>query len=240
MGFVDLHSHVLPGLDDGSPDLATSIAMLRALEAVGFERIAATPHQKEAQFLPDAAAIDHAFGQVQGALHDAGIRLELSLAAENFWDATFFRRWQDGTVPRYDGGRAFLFEIAPADLPTRFVETLFQIRVKGFLPVLAHPERYRAIADDLSFAEKLGADTPLVVDLGALAGYHGWRTGRVARRLVAEGLAHAAASDVHEPSDVRAAAEGIAWIRKKLGVRAVTRLCDENPRRILAGEGTEP
>lgn len=240
MGFVDLHSHVLPALDDGSPDMATSMAMIKGLVAVGYDHLTATPHQKEAQFMPTRAAIDGAHTTVRAAMADAGVAAGLSLAAENYWDTTFFTRWQDGSVPRYGSARAFLFEIPTGDLPTRFVDTLFQIQVKGFLPVMAHPERYRPFWSDLPLLERIGGSCPLVVDLGALAGYHGRKVGRVARQLVKERLVHAAASDVHGPTDVRAAAEGIAWIEKKLGRAAVVRLCDENPRRILAGELPEP
>jgi protein-tyrosine phosphatase len=235
MGLCDLHSHVLPALDDGAVDLATSGAMLAGLRDIGFSDVCATPHQKAAQFLPDLADIQAAYEQARGQTIPG---LTLHLAAENFWDDVFFARSQgrEAGFPRYDGGKAFLFEIHPEDVPVRLEDTLFQLSVRGFLPVMAHPERYRPLCADEDRLARLGQSTALVVDLGALAGYHGFRAGRTARRLVAEGIAHAAASDVHSPSDVRAAAEGISWIKKKLGPAAVTRLLDENPRRILAGE----
>jgi protein-tyrosine phosphatase len=236
MGFVDLHSHVLPALDDGSPDLETSVAMLRMLRAVGFDEVCATPHQKASQFLPPLAAVQEAYRRTAGAVEQAGLRLPLRLAAENYWDHVFFERTRDGSFPRYDEGRAFLFEIPPDEVPARFEEALFSLAARGFLPVMAHPERYTRFWGDLDRLARIGRSCALVVDLGALAGYHGWRVGRVARRLVADGIAHAAASDVHSPSDVRAAAEGIQWIRKRLGEAGVARLLDENPRRVLAGE----
>lgn len=236
MGFVDLHAHVLPALDDGSPDMATSVAMLKSLAQVGYQRITATPHQKAEQFMPSRADIDSAHAATRSALADAGIELELGLAAENYWDAVFYERWQAGDVPGYDGGKAFLFEIPTEDLPTRFDDTLFQISVKGLFPVMAHPERYKPFWSDHDHLARLADRCAMVVDLGAIAGYHGWRVGRVARQLVKDRVVHAVASDAHTPGDVRAAAEGIAWIRKKLGDAAVTRLLDENPRRILAGE----
>jgi tyrosine-protein phosphatase YwqE len=75
----------------------------------------------------------------------------------------------------------------------------------------------------------------MVVDLGAVAGYHGRREAKAARALLKQGIAHAAATDIHSPGDIRVAAEGMAWIRKKLGGAALVRLCDDNPRSILAG-----
>ena len=225
MGYA---SHVLPGLDDGAPDPATSVAMLRALHSAGYDLVCATPHQKASQFLPSAADIQAAFADLSPETP-----VELHLGAENFWDDVFFDRWRTGQIPAYDQTRAFLFEIPVNEVPLRLEETLFQMRTQGLLPVMAHPERYVLPWDRLAH---LAESIALVVDLGALSGYHGARAGKAAQKLVLDRLAHAAATDIHSVADTRAALEGIAWIKKKLGPDAVSRLCDENPRRILRGE----
>lgn len=238
MGLCDLHSHVLFGIDDGAPDLGTSLAMLRGLVALGYDRVTATPHQKAAQYLPTARQIADTHAEVTAALAAAGIVVELGLAAENYWDDVFHARLAESgapELPRYDGGRAFLFEIPNAELPTRFEESLFRIATRGLLPVLAHPERYRPFWDDFDRAARLAQSIPMVIDLAALAGHHGTKPAKLARRLVEERIAHAAASDVHREDDVRLAAEGLAWMKKRVGADEVRRLCDENPRQILAG-----
>lgn len=235
MGYLDLHSHVLPGLDDGSPDPATSAAMVRGLAAVGFDIICATPHQKAGQFLPSLEAIDRA----HAGLLAQDLRVALPLAAENMWDDVFFERFEAGSIPSYDGGPAFLVEFRPSALPVGLMQHVFTLRMQGKLPVIAHPERYEPLYGAADLVAQLRAECALVVDLGALAGYHGRKRGKVARAMVKDGIAHAAASDAHTLADVRAAAEGIEWIRKKIGERAVTRLLVENPRRIFAGEHPE-
>lgn len=232
MGYLDLHAHILPALDDGAPDEETGLAMLRMLAQVGYETVTATPHQKAAQYMPSREDIAAALARLRAR----DLPLHLGLAAENYWDDVFFQRWRAGEIPSYDGDKAFLFEIPVEEVPARFEDTLFQMRLGRRLPVMAHPERYRPFWDDPQRLERLGRQVALVVDLGAIAGYHGWRVGRAARRLVQEGLAHAVASDVHALSDVRAAAEGIAWIRKKIGPEAERRLLCDNPRAILTGE----
>jgi protein-tyrosine phosphatase len=236
MGFVDLHSHVLPGLDDGSPDPATSLQMLQGLAALGFDTVCATPHQKAGQFLPSRDAIDAAHTATCRAAAEAAVSLRLPLGAENMWDAVFHERLEADTIPAYDGGPAFLVEFARTGLPVGLTEHLFRLRMRGKLPVIAHPERYPALHADDALLETLRAQGALVVDLGAIAGYHGRPEARAARGMLERGIAHAVASDAHTPTDVRVAAEGIAWIRKRLGDAAVTRLLDHNPRRILAGE----
>jgi protein-tyrosine phosphatase len=236
LGFVDLHSHVLPGLDDGSPDMATTLTMLRGLQALGFDTVCATPHQKAGQFLPALDAIRGAHAAVRQALSDAGVGLHLSLAAENMWDSVLFERIQSDAIPSYDDGRAFLVEFTPVQLPPSLGQHIFALRRRGRLPVIAHPERYHPLWSAPDVVTTLNANCALVVDLAAVAGYHGRREGKAARAYLEQGLAHAAATDVHSPGDLRGAAEGVAWIKKRLGERALIRLLDENPRRILAGE----
>lgn len=235
MGLVDLHSHVLPGLDDGAPDLATSLMMVRGLASIGFERVCATPHQKQS-FRPDGAAIASARAALESELGARDVAVELSLGAENMWDEVFFQRMRDDTIPAYDNGPAFLVELPIRDLPAGLEDRLFDLRMGARLPVIAHPERYQPLWDDRDRVQRLAGAAALVVDLGAVAGFFGRKQAKAARWMVSAGLAHAAASDAHDPNDIRVAAQGIAWIRKKLGDAGVDRLLDTNPRQILAGE----
>src|SRR5258706_3506589 len=86
MGFVDLHSHVLPGLDDGSRALTDSVELTRALAGMGFDAVCATPHQRVGFFVPSRAEIDAAYDALRAAMAGAGVVLTLHLGAENFWD----------------------------------------------------------------------------------------------------------------------------------------------------------
>jgi protein-tyrosine phosphatase len=237
MGFVDLHAHYLPALDDGSRDQAMSMEMVGVVAALGFDRLQATPHQRAGLFMPDRASIDAAFSWLVGEVGRLHPGVQVGLGAENYWDEVFLTRLHRGEgLPTYDGGPAFLFELNPGIMPPRFVETLFDLRIKGRLPVMAHPERYKMIQHDPARAEALGRSAALVVDLGAIDGAHGRAEMKTARRLLEDGLAHAVATDIHTPDDQRAIAAGMSWIRKRLGPEALRRLLDHNPRRILAGE----
>jgi protein-tyrosine phosphatase len=232
-GYVDLHSHFLPALDDGATDLEVSLRMVAAVTDLGFSQLTATPHQRAGMYLPSRPDIDRAFAEVTDAV---GGKVALGLAAENFWDDVLHERLSGGGLPSYPGGRAFLFEVDPQLMPPHIEDRLFEQRVAGRLPVMAHPERYRAIQKDMSRAEAIGRTAAMLVDLGAVAGAYGWLQKRAARRLLEENLVHAVATDVHRPDDARAAAAGMAWIRKRLGPDTLDRLLGENPRRILAGD----
>ena len=111
MGYVDLHSHVLFGLDDGAPDSRTAVAMLDGLAALGVTEQCVTPHQKAGQFMPAWDAVEKTLADLEQlrAPHHPTLRL----AAENMWDDVFFQRVTEGTVPGYANTPAFLVEIPP-------------------------------------------------------------------------------------------------------------------------------
>jgi len=234
--YVDLHSHFLPGLDDGAESFATCLSMVRALAEMGFSDLCATPHQFAGMFEPPLDQVRLTFDQVSHGIAAVLPEVRLLLGAENYWDDVLAARLRQGEPPCYDGGKAFLFEISPLVMPPRLEEALFDIRVGGRLAVLAHPERYPAVQRDPAVAEGLGRQAALLVDLAALSGTGDRTEIRTARRLVEEGLAHAAASDIHDPEDGPAIASGLAWIEKRLGAEAVKRLLSDNPRRILKGQ----
>ena len=236
MGYVDLHNHVLFGLDDGSTDLSVSLAMLRGLVDLGFSEICATPHQKAGHYMPAWPEIERTYAEISTAIAREPWAPRMHLAAENMWDDVFFERMQHGTIPSYDGGSAFLFELRPHEVPVGLTDYVFKLQMAGKLPVLAHPERYQAMWSNDALLMKLRESCALVVDLGALGGAHGKNEAKAARRMIEDDIAHAVASDSHNVGDVRLAAEGIAWIKKRKGDRAVTRLLDDAPRAILTGE----
>lgn len=234
MGFVDLHSHVLPGVDDGAPDEPTAIAMLDGLAALGITEQCVTPHQKANQYLPSRERIAAALSVVERARRPE--HPSVRLGAESMWDDVFIRRVAEDQIPYYRDTAAFLVEVPPPLFPPGMTDVLFKLRLRGKVPVLAHPERYHPLWDDDDQARALRRVCAFVVDLGAVAGFHGRRETRAARHLLETGIACAVASDAHQVGDLQQAATGLAWIEKKLGHAAVVRLFDHAPRTILAGE----
>jgi protein-tyrosine phosphatase len=234
MGFVDLHSHVLYGVDDGARDEAAAIAMLDGLATLGVTEQCVTPHQKAGQYLPSWEHIERTLAAVEGARKPD--HPTLRLGAESMWDDVFVRRIASDEIPHYRGTSAFLVEVPPPLLPPGMVDQLFRLRIKGMVPVLAHPERYQPLWDDDELARALRRVCAFVVDLGAVAGFHGRRETRAARHLLETGIACGVATDAHQIGDLQQAAAGISWIEKKLGHAALVRLFDHAPRAILAGE----
>jgi len=234
MSFVDLHSHVLYGLDDGAPDEATTVAMLDGLATLGIGEQCVTPHQRAGQYMPSWDRIEASLAAVERLRRPN--HPTLRLGAENMWDDVFIARLAANQIPRYRNSYAFLVEIPPPLLPPGMIDHLFKLRIHRMVPVLAHPERYQPLWGDDDLARSLRRVCAFVVDLGAVAGFHGKRETRAARHLLEIGLACGVATDLHQIGDLQQAAAGLAWIDKKLGHAAVMRLFDHAPRVILAGE----
>ena len=114
-------------------------------------------------------------------------------------------------------------------MPAGIENELFHLRVSGYLPVMAHPERYLASSGTWRWPSGSARHAALMVDLGALDGAHGKQEMKTARKLVLEGLAHAAASDIHRPEDQTSVAAGMAWIRKQLGDSALDHVAGREP-----------
>lgn len=234
MNWVDLHSHIVFDVDDGVADLTQSLAVVAALKALGFSEICATPHQKVGQYLPAWDLCTARFADIQDALPPGSPLLHLG--AENMWDDVFHQRYREQSIPCYDQGTAFLFELSPSLWPPAFLDTVFAARMRGQLPVLAHPERYRELYGNEALVEKVAAQCAMVVDAAAIVGHHGGREAEAAKWLLRLGHVHALASDSHRTLDVAQAQEGIEWVAKHYGNATVDRMLGEAPRMILQGE----
>ncbi len=233
--YIDLHCHVLPGLDDGPPDLDAAVALVLALEGLGFGEIHPTPHQKEGSWAPSAEQRGQAAEQLRRALQQRGAQVVIGdPGGENMWDSLFVQRHSAGDYPTYAGGKAFLVEFSPDQgLPPGLTEQLFRDRLEGRLPVVAHVERYPQLLSQPQRLAELGQRAALLVNLSSLAS---WIWGRATRRLVRAGLVHAVASDGHNLVDTEAGRKGMNWLRSAMGEEAAALLLRDNPRRILSGE----
>jgi protein-tyrosine phosphatase len=196
---VDLHTHVLPGVDDGSPDLETSLAMLRTAGADGIGTVVATPHLRE-DFLMSGESIEPAVRALQQAADEESIGVRLVAGAEI---ATTMLLDLDEDAIRglcIGDGPYVLVETPYAAFPPHFPDSVIDLKARGFEPVLAHPERCTTFLRDRErLAEVVGEGVLCSITAGSMEG----RFGRPARELAAwlfeRGLVANVASDAHDP-----------------------------------------
>jgi protein-tyrosine phosphatase len=235
-GWVDLHCHWIPGVDDGAPSLDAGLAILRGLGSLGFERVVATPHMRPGLFDNTAAELQAAFADVQVQLSEHTDLPERALSSEHFFDDVVFHRILAGEGLPYPGEAAVLLEFYESNFPLRLDQLLGQLRQRKLTPVVAHPERYRSLWEQPETLERLLDQGALaLLDVAALIGKYGRRPQRCAEQFLERGLYHAACSDAHRPEDVDQVARGIERLRRLYGHDVVVALLVDGPREILAG-----
>ncbi len=195
---IDLHCHLLPGIDDGPRDLATTLTMAQLQVEAGVTTVATTPHVS--WDLPnDAATIARRLGDVRAALSAAKIPLELVGGAEI--DVHQASELPDDELHRLalGGGRWLLVE-APLQRALPLEPVVYNLLDRGHLVLIAHPERSPAVQRDPASLARLAAAGVLTqITASSLVGRFGRSVQRFAERLLDEGLAHTLASDAHDP-----------------------------------------
>ena len=232
---IDLHSHLLPGIDDGVRTIAESLDLLRAAHEDGIARIAATPHVRE-DYPTTPAEMELRLAEVCGAAREAAIPVEVLPGGE--LDLEFAARLDDADLRRFGlGGRPslLLLEFPYLGWPLQLADLVFDLQLRGFRIVLAHPERNVDVQHDPERLRPL-VDSGVVVQLTAasLDGRLGGAPRTAAKRLIDSRLAHLLASDAHAP-DVRSV--GLSRAREAAGDDAVARwLTEDVPAALLAGD----
>jgi protein-tyrosine phosphatase len=235
-GFIDLHSHWVAGIDDGVRDVEGSLALLRGLAEIGFDKVVATPHMRPGMFDNTAVDLRHAYDRTMAALASARGLPERGLACEHFFDDVVYNRFLVGEAIPYPGGHAALVEFPSSAFPTRVGHRFFDLRRRGVRPVIAHPERYDPVWADASVLDPLlDGGAVLLLDLASLAGKYGRASRKAAEELLAAGYYQAACSDAHGVKDVRDVKEGIAMLFDQIGPEEATFLLVDGPREILDG-----
>jgi protein-tyrosine phosphatase len=235
-GFVDLHCHFVPGIDDGARTRDEGLELLRRLKRAGFDTAIATPHMRPGLFDNTRDVLLTAFEAFRASMSGEPDIPEIGLSSEHYFDDIVFQRLLEGDGLPYPGGHAVLLEFYDMDFMPGIALRLFELRRRRLVPVIAHPERYRCFWKSHERLEELvNAGAAALLDVGALIGKYGKEPQKCARRMLEDDLYYAACSDAHRPDDVDEVEAGMKLIEKRYGPDEVTRLFDDGPRDILEG-----
>jgi protein-tyrosine phosphatase len=199
---VDMHSHLLPGLDDGAETVAHSLDLLRELRALGFTKLVMTPHIMGDFYKNTPEGIRTALTTLQAAAAEAGLAdVVLECAAEYYLDEWLGRKLADGTELLTFGRehRYLLLETSYLNEPLNLNGTIFDLQAAGYRPVLAHPERYVYLYNRFSELERLRKEhgVLLQLNLNSLAGYYSPAARHVAEKLIDGRLVDFVGTDTH-------------------------------------------
>jgi protein-tyrosine phosphatase len=224
---IDVHSHILPALDDGVKTLAESIESLKGLSEIGFTHVVATPHFYPGLFTPSVADIDSTLVKVREALLAEAVPLALIRGRECFLDFQLTTAPERETFPfEWNGRRYLLIEIsgsAALRAVSSYVRTLGPV---GVTPILAHAERHGPIIDRPERIEdfrKMGFK--IQIDLISFTDSASPQLRKTAFKLLESASIDLVASDLHSPSQLLSVREGADVLRKRLGEDGFRKLC---------------
>lgn len=195
---TDLHSHILPGVDDGAPDLNTSMELIWRMSTWGIRRIIATPHVARHTFENTPDELDRALVGVIDEARRRNVDVELSRSAEYRIDDLLRRHLAEGTVTPFPC-RFILVENSFTQEPASLDDFLYELKVGGYRPILAHPERYNYYwrYNRQKYGALYRSGTFLQINVLSLAGYYGREEKEAAEWLVGNGYVDFLGTDLH-------------------------------------------
>jgi protein-tyrosine phosphatase len=193
---TDIHSHLIPGIDDGAKTMDHSLGMVKRFADLGYKKLITTPHVMSDMYRNTPEIILNGLESLREEVKRMGIPIELEAAAEYFYDEMLFEKIERGEILTF-GNQYVLFEFAFLQKPMRENELIFAFQSNGYKPVLAHFERY-VFYDSIKPAEEFKEKGVLIqLNLNSLTGHYGPQIKKQAERLIDAQLVDFAGSDCH-------------------------------------------
>jgi protein-tyrosine phosphatase len=232
---IDLHCHLLPGVDDGAEDLSTSLTMARQAVAQGVTVVACTPHILPGVYHNHGPGIRSATRDLQEELNREGIPLQLATGADVHMVPNFLGGLRSGELLTLADSRYVLVEPPHTVAPPQIEEFFFNLVTAGYVPILTHPERLSWVRSRYETIKKLvAAGVWMQITAGSFTGAFGRTALYWAVRLLDEGCVHLIASDAHDaerrPPDLASGRESVA---KRIGAQEAEHLVFTRPMGIL-------
>jgi len=237
MNFIDLHCHILPGIDDGAKSMEQSLQLARIYEQAGYDRVVATPHAVPGtSWMPSPATIKEHLAELNQAIRFEGILLNVLPGMEIALDPRILDLLDEGVIQPLADTSYVLIEPSFHRLPLGWEQVLFELKAKGYMPLLAHAERCGQLANRPQlFTNLISMGIYLQVNLGSFLGQHGSKTTKTAVYLASKGYIHCLASDSHRPDSHRSGSlqQATAAVEKLVGPKNMDLLLQKNPLRVL-------
>ena len=195
---VDMHSHLIPGIDDGSKSMEESLQLLRRLADFGLEKIITTPHIMSEYYKNTPEIIRMGLEDLRKAAKQEGIKIQIDAAAEYYIDEIFLEKVKAGEDLLTFGNQYILVETGFINKPQMLLDIFFHLEMAGYKPILAHPERYQYLLVDKKLQEEL-IDRKLLfqVNLLSLTGFYSKQVKEFGESLIERGVVPLLGTDCH-------------------------------------------
>lgn len=233
-GFIDIHSHIIPGIDDGSKDIQETREMLETAYNKGTRIIIATPHCKRGKIITDIKIIEEKLELVRDLAKEIGDDFEIFLGSEIFGNVGVSDSLNDKIITMANS-KYVLIEFFPKEEYSVIRDVLYEFQSKGYIPILAHVERYENLIKDFEKIKDLSEmGVYFQVNASSLVKFKSFKLKSFIKKLIAHNLIHFVASDAHNASNRHANLQECAiYIKKKYGDLYMEELLINNPKQIL-------
>ena len=239
---IDLHAHILPGLDDGPPDMETALAMCRIAVEQETTLVVATPHMLDGTYDVSREQVLDGVRALQAELDERRIALKIAPGADVRIAVDLSDQLRHGTVMTVaDGGKYVMVELPQDVLPQRLSECFFSVQLLGLTPIISHPERNYEVQNHPELLNALAESGNVIqITAASLLGRFGEAAAKCAHELLARRLAHVVASDAHSP-DRRppGLAEARRAVEDVLPSAEIEEVFVRRPQRIVEGQYVE-
>jgi len=234
---LDLHTHILPGIDDGAKNWEESLQMCRFAQKEGITTIACTPHIMSGIYDNNREKILLTTGKLKEKLKQENINLKVVPGAEIYLSSDIIKQLEDKiALTINDTGKFLLFDFPMKWIPSFTKDVLFQLQLRGITPIIAHPERNIKIIQEPNLIYQLVKQGALIqISSPSILSYLGRKTRKICEKLITHNLVHLVASDIHSPGQffLQQSRETISgWI----GEEKASNLFTKNPQKIIHGE----
>lgn len=236
--YIDIHSHILPGADDGSDSLETSLEMLRMAAGDGITQIILTPHSKPWHRRRSCAEMAAEAERLQGILQKERLDVKLHMGNELYYRSSLIEELDDRQAGTLAGSRYVLVEFAPSADLGYIRNGVYALLAGGYYPIIAHVERYKNVCVNMArVAELIEMGCFMQVNAGSVTGRYGFGAMRLTRKMLRQGLVHFIATDAHDTGKRRPVlSECAEYIEKKFGAVSSRKLFCDNPMCVLRDE----
>ena len=200
---TDIHSHLIPGIDDGAQTMEDTLALVAELRQLGYQKVITTPHVMSDYYKNTPEIILDGLEKVRKAVIEAGIEIEIEAAAEYYLDYNFEIKIAQKQLLTF-GKNHVLFELPFLSPPESLNKVIFELQTNGYKPVLAHPERYSFWYKDFEkFTELKEKGVLFQMNINSLTGHYSVDTKKMAERMVDENMIDLLGTDCHNLNHIR-------------------------------------
>ena len=235
---IDTHIHILPGIDDGSKNLKMSREMARKAKSLGFDKIIATPHYMEGYSTPSYEEIEKSVEELNKVLKSEGIDVNVSSGSEIYFTPELLDLLENKVIRTYGNSKYFLVELPIIGRPIGYIDVMQEAIDNGYIPVIAHPERYEWLRNhysDIKILRKMGVK--FQINFGSIIGIYGKIPSKNVKKLIKDGVVDLIGTDSHNEEKIYDVFEKAQKkLLKTIGAEKYERLTKINPQKIINDE----